>query len=140
MSSLRRVHGPTLRAIRQARGLRGDHVARKAGISKGFLSNIEAGRRSPEAARSLTIARAVDVPLEVLTGQKPVIGIIREALGIPATSFARDIGVTTRRLAQIEGGSEIPNDKLTRIIATRLGVDPAALLHYAYIAAVLTAS
>lgn len=126
----RRAHGPTIRAIRIARGLRSDTVAAAARISNGYLSNIEAGRRHPEAAKTAAIADALRVPVEVITGQKPAIATLREALGISTATFARDVGLTLVRLDRIERGAEHPNRDLLAVIVTRLGVDPAALRPY----------
>ncbi|MET9414117.1 helix-turn-helix transcriptional regulator [Streptomyces klenkii] len=39
--------GPTLRAVRERAGLGLRETARRAGVSAGYLANLEAGRRSP---------------------------------------------------------------------------------------------
>lgn len=127
VSTRRRLNGPTVRAIREARGLRGDAVAAAAAISAGYLSNIEAGRRSPETDKAARIAAALNVPVEVLTGQKPAIAIIREALGIPFNTFARDLGISPQRLARIERGHDEPSRELLHVMARLLGVHPIAL-------------
>ena len=47
-----------------------DHLCQKAGISKGFLSDLENGKRSVSANNLLDIARALSVSLDYLmTGE-----------------------------------------------------------------------
>ncbi|MFF7021957.1 helix-turn-helix domain-containing protein [Streptomyces klenkii] len=42
--------GPALRAARERTGLGLRETARRAGVSAGYLANLEAGRRSPSTA------------------------------------------------------------------------------------------
>lgn len=52
-----------LRAIRTARGLTIDQMAEMTGLSRGFLSQIETGKRDPGVGSLETIAQALHVPL-----------------------------------------------------------------------------
>lgn len=133
--SLRRAHGPTVLVFRKIRGLTMDTVAERANISPGYLSKIERGLRRPEGLITARLATALDVDVEVLTGQKPAIAVIRDALGIEPTVFARDVGLTPGRLDRIERGLDIPDPTLRAVIARRLGVAADALDPDAFAAA-----
>jgi DNA-binding XRE family transcriptional regulator len=52
---------------RDHRGLTQQELADRAGISKPYLSQIESGKRQGTVETLVAIARALDVPLEVLT-------------------------------------------------------------------------
>lgn len=122
-----RAYGPTVRAVREALGKTLTDVAAAANLSKGYWSKIEAGQRRPEAEPTKRIAAALGVPPEVLTGQLPVIAILRDSAGIDPATFARDVGLTTGRLERIERGTERPHPDTLDLIATRLGVEVDAL-------------
>ncbi len=104
-----------------------DTVATHAIISPGYLSKIERLIRRPEADVTARLAAALSVEPEILTGQRPAIAVLRDALGIDATVFARDTGLTTGRLDRIERGLDTPDPDTRARIASRLGVDAAAL-------------
>ncbi len=53
---------------REERGLTQQELAKLAGISKPYLSQIETGKRQGTMATRSAIARALGVPLDVLTG------------------------------------------------------------------------
>jgi transcriptional regulator with XRE-family HTH domain len=57
------LHGPALRAIREAIGISQSQLAGDVGISASYLTNLEAGRKqpSPELARRLADRLTVDV-------------------------------------------------------------------------------
>lgn len=61
------VNPAALRAIRELAGMRGIDLARAAGISHGFLSNIEAGRKVPSVAVVHALARRLGVPIDAIT-------------------------------------------------------------------------
>jgi transcriptional regulator with XRE-family HTH domain len=54
--------GATVRALREARGLTLDDLAAAVGLSRPYLSNIEAGRKRIKAERIPTFAAALGVP------------------------------------------------------------------------------
>jgi DNA-binding XRE family transcriptional regulator len=56
-----------IRLWRARRGLTQQELADRAGISKPYLSQIESGKRQGTVETIAAIARALDVPLEVLT-------------------------------------------------------------------------
>lgn len=59
----RTVHGPAVRAIREAIGISQQQLADDVGVSGSYLTNIEAGRKqpSPELARRIADRLTVDV-------------------------------------------------------------------------------
>lgn len=65
--SHRRVNGPTVRALREALGIRLSDLATRAELSIGYLSNIEAGRKQPADAVAVNIARELGVSLDAIT-------------------------------------------------------------------------
>ncbi|MGO2361185.1 MAG: helix-turn-helix domain-containing protein [Brachybacterium tyrofermentans] len=56
-----------LRAIRELAGVKSGDLARAAGISHSFLSNIEAGRKQPSPSVTHTLARRLGVPIDAIT-------------------------------------------------------------------------
>lgn len=65
--SQRRVNGPSVRAIREALGIRLSDLATRAEVSVGYLSNIEAGRKQPADAVTGSIARELGVSTDAIT-------------------------------------------------------------------------
>lgn len=53
--------GATLRALREARGVRVGELAKKLQISHAYLSNIEAGRKSLTPQLTVRVAELLDV-------------------------------------------------------------------------------
>lgn len=51
----RKLHGPAVKAIREALGIKHGIFAIQCGITPGYLSNIERGHKQP----SPTVARAI---------------------------------------------------------------------------------
>ena len=52
---------------RERRGLTQQELAEKAGISKPYLSQIETGKRQGTVETLSSLARSLDIPLDVLT-------------------------------------------------------------------------
>lgn len=65
--SFRRVNGPSVRAIREALGIRLSDLATRSSVSVGYLSNIEAGRKQPADAVAVAIARELGVTVDAIT-------------------------------------------------------------------------
>jgi transcriptional regulator with XRE-family HTH domain len=63
----REVLGRELRAARSARGERIADVARRAGVSPQYLSEVERGRKDPSSEILAALAGAVDLPVRELT-------------------------------------------------------------------------
>jgi len=58
--------GPTLRRVRRERGITIKEVSQEAGLSKSFVSQVEAGDANPSIASLKRIASALDLPLATL--------------------------------------------------------------------------
>ena len=58
--------GSRLRDLRAARSWTQEELARRAGLSKSYLSRIEDGDRQPSLASLLSLSQALDVPLASL--------------------------------------------------------------------------
>ena len=58
--------GVRLRDLRMGRGWTQDELARRAGLSKSYLSRIEDGERQPSLASLLSLAQAYGLPLASL--------------------------------------------------------------------------
>ncbi|ACZ31198.1 transcriptional regulator, XRE family [Xylanimonas cellulosilytica DSM 15894] len=64
----RHVLGDYLRRLRHRRGETLDDVARRAGVSPQYLSEVERGMKEPSSEMIAAIAGALDVTLVDLTG------------------------------------------------------------------------
>lgn len=67
----RRVHGPAVRAIREAVGIKGSEFATRVMVSHGYLVNIEKGVKQPAEDVTRRIADGLGVPLEAITYPVP---------------------------------------------------------------------
>ncbi len=61
--------GSRIKELRRSAGLTLTQLARKAGISQGYLSKIENGRNAPPVSTLLMLARALDVTMGELFGE-----------------------------------------------------------------------
>lgn len=68
----REALGRQLRAERWARGERIADVARRAGVSPQYLSEVERGRKDPSSEILSALAGAVDLPVRELTRRASV--------------------------------------------------------------------
>lgn len=64
--SYRKTHGPAVRAIREALGLRHGVFAVQCEITPGYLTNIEKGIKQPSPAVAAAIANRLGVPLDAI--------------------------------------------------------------------------
>lgn len=67
MNTKRMTHGPAVRAIREALGIKHGEFAIRCGISPGYLTNIESGRKQPAPDVAAAIAKNLSVPLDAIT-------------------------------------------------------------------------
>ncbi len=63
----RHVNGPTVKALREALGIRQGIFARDVVVSAGYLANIEAGRKQPAPDVAVRFAARLGVPLDAIT-------------------------------------------------------------------------
>lgn len=67
MNTKRMTHGPAVRAIREALGIKHGEFAIRCNISPGYLTNIEAGRKQPAPEVAVAIAKNLSVPLDAIS-------------------------------------------------------------------------
>jgi len=60
-------HGPAIRAIREALGIKQSILARDIVVSAGYLANIESGKRQPSEALITAIADRLGVTKDAIT-------------------------------------------------------------------------
>lgn len=65
--AVRHLNGATVRALREALGIRHADFARDVLVSTGYLSNIEKGRRQPAPAIVRRIADRLAVTVDAIT-------------------------------------------------------------------------
>lgn len=70
--SRRLVNGGTIRALREALGIKHGIFAVDCDISPGYLTNIEKGLKQPSPAVAAAIAHRLGVPLDAITYPAPV--------------------------------------------------------------------
>jgi transcriptional regulator with XRE-family HTH domain len=61
-----KLFGRRLKVLRKANKLNQAELAEKVGIETKYLSNIETGRRSPSFEKTVSLARALEVPMSDL--------------------------------------------------------------------------
>lgn len=71
----RRVLGGAVRRIREAHDWKLDPIASKAGISKGYLCNIEANRKTPTLPVMRALAQALGVDIDDITYLTQVVAL-----------------------------------------------------------------
>jgi transcriptional regulator with XRE-family HTH domain len=60
-------YGKALRIARAAAGLQQQELAKKAGLTPGYISLVEMGRRNPSPGALRKLSRALGIPPHVLT-------------------------------------------------------------------------
>ena len=68
MSPTARQFGRRLRVLREEAGKSQGDLADRAGLSRTYLNQLEAGRRDPSLSTLTRLARALGVKLEALIG------------------------------------------------------------------------
>jgi len=63
---VRRALAVAIRELRARRGLTQEHLSDVAGRSRGFVSELESGRRGASFEGVVALAQALDVPMEEL--------------------------------------------------------------------------
>ena len=67
MAATRKIHGPAVRAIRVAQGVRHGELAQRARVNPGYLTLIEQGKRQPSQVVISRIAAALGLALDDVT-------------------------------------------------------------------------
>jgi transcriptional regulator with XRE-family HTH domain len=91
--------GRRLRELRQARGLSLSELARRAGVGKGSLSEIESGRRNPTLETLYALTAPLQAPLTALVGEEAPsrLAATEDALLITASSGMTALTLDVRR-------------------------------------------
>lgn len=90
--------GDRIKKRRNELGWTQDVLAEKAGISKGFLSDLENGKRSVGADTLLDIGRALSLSLDFLmTGEQPETEPVEVQIPSSLASFAAKTGLSFRQ-------------------------------------------
>jgi transcriptional regulator with XRE-family HTH domain len=99
--------GRRLRLMRAERGLSLREAARRAGVVKETISEIERGKTHPYDVTLAKLAKAYDVPLEELLEEEPV--PLGEAPGMAGRPSIIDVAwdAARRQVALEKGGGEI---------------------------------
>ena len=63
----RKVHGPMVRALREALGIKHGEFANRCLISAGYLSNIEKNAKQPSPAVAKKMAEVLGVSLDAIS-------------------------------------------------------------------------
>ncbi len=66
------MSGDKLRSLRKAKGLTQDRLAEMSGLSKGFLSLVEAGERNLSVSAMIALSDALGVPSCTLLSDEPM--------------------------------------------------------------------
>jgi len=64
--AVRRQLGMTVQTLRDKRAMTQEVLAKKAGISRGYLARVETGRHEPTLTTLRKLAKALSVPVTAL--------------------------------------------------------------------------
>jgi len=81
--------GDKIRRLRTSSGITVSELARRAGLSQGYLSQIEMGRATPSVRALAMTAKALDVPLSSLLGESDRV-LLEGAMSSPADVLGED--------------------------------------------------
>lgn len=95
--------GSRIRALREQQGLTLEHVASRVGMTKGFLSDVENGKRGISSENLLRLAQALGASVDfLLTGDEGQ-GALAPAVVIPRelSEFAEQEGLSYRQTVEL---------------------------------------
>ena len=81
--------GDKIKRLRISSGITVSELARRAGLSQGYLSQIEMGRATPSVRALAMTAKALDIPLNSLLGESDR-ALLEGAMAGPATAFGEE--------------------------------------------------
>jgi transcriptional regulator with XRE-family HTH domain len=136
--------GERIRKLRLARGITIEGLAKSAGITKGFLSKLETGKKAPAIATLGNIADALSVEVSLLmkpeqagtlaSGEDIIarvgerIRLARLARGLTVERLAGKSGISKGFLSKIERGDKAPAISTLINLARSLNIDVSLLL------------
>ncbi|GAW93016.1 helix-turn-helix domain-containing protein [Calderihabitans maritimus] len=125
------VQGDKIRSLREERGYSLAELARKAGLSVSYLSEIERGAKQPSLRTVDKIANALRVNRGLLVKKEPEnrglsigekIRLLREEKGLSLSQLAKEVKLSVSYLSEIERGSVAPGLATVKKIAEALNV------------------
>jgi transcriptional regulator with XRE-family HTH domain len=125
-----------VRRIREERGLTQGELARRAGLSKQTLSNVEAGEGNPTTETLLAVARGLEVSASWLLAETETPSFVQRGA---TASWEEAYDVQLRVLGQVYGAGDFRSSlmRLTRRPATStpptLPQLPTGALSHAYV-------
>jgi putative transcriptional regulator len=91
--------GLAIRMRRRAARLTQEELAERAGLSRNYICQIEAGRKAPSLSALSTIARALHVRLGELIGEDYAINELRQKIDVAAAAeLVGELKTLIRRL------------------------------------------
>ncbi|WP_422446541.1 helix-turn-helix domain-containing protein [Thermoanaerobacterium sp. DL9XJH110] len=133
------IDGKLIRDFRRKRNLSLQELARRAGLSVSYLSEIERGKKQPsletidKLATALNISREgfferpdAPAPRPVALGDK--ISLLRREKKMTLAQLAEKAGISGAYLCHIETGRAMPSLSTLKSIAAALGVCPDDLM------------
>lgn len=125
--------GDKLRLARLEKGLTLTELAQKAGVSAGYLSDIERGHALPAVETLSDLAAALGVRVSDLTRKElPALGEkvqrLRLNLEMSRTELARSAGMSPSFVGQLEEGKARASLDSVERLAMALGVSPCYLI------------
>ncbi|MEU5263282.1 helix-turn-helix domain-containing protein [Amycolatopsis sp. NPDC021455] len=103
--SIRDMLAVNLRAARSARGLSLSELARRSGIGKATLSQLEAGTGNPTIETVFSLSRVLEVAISDLLDHRPRGGLT--VVRATEVEVLRGEGVDLRPLRRIEDGNSV---------------------------------
>lgn len=124
--------GQKIRIVREERGISLTELARFAGISVSYLSEIERDVVKPGVETLKALAENLNVTIPQLMGSMTTIAkrlrSVREQFGLTQAEVAERAGVSPGLIGQIEQGKVQPSLRTIERVAEVLGVTPCYFL------------
>lgn len=130
------VRGQAIRQLREERGYSLHELAKRAGLSISYLSEIERGAKTPslktveKIAAALNISKAQLIQDEkderITLGQK--VRVLRQEKGLSLAELAGRVGISTSYLSEIERDGVYPAVHTLKRLAEELGVAISSLV------------
>lgn len=125
--------GERIRLAREERGLTLGQLATRCGLSDSYLSQVERGEATPSAQSLRAIAEALDLPLGPFLHDRSLplgerLRAARESLGISRSELAKQAGISSSMIAQLEEGEAQPSLGTLQRLARVLGISPCYLI------------
>lgn len=116
--------GDKIKRLRTSTGLTVSELARRAGLSQGYLSQIEMGRATPSVRALAMTAKALNVPLPSLLGERDR-ALLEGTMSAPLPAYGEDPedAMITRLLARLDRQSKQALIMIIRGILAARGQD-----------------